>query len=69
MTAQKRGLGRGLEALLADVSTKEDQQLVSTTKLIKAIQTENANLIEEAQALKLLLDDFEALVRNLNVDN
>lgn len=64
MTTQKRGLGRGLEALLVDVSAKETR----STVLIKAIQTENANLIKEAEALKVLLDDFETLVRNLNID-
>lgn len=84
MTAQKRGLGRGLEALLVDVSTpnkvKESIQLpvrtklsdenaaISTIALMKAIQKENANLVKEVEALKDLLDDFEALVRNLNVD-
>ena len=68
MTAQKRGLGRGLEALLVDVSTQETVQLSSTTVLVKAIQTENANLIKEAEALKVLLDDFETLVRTLNID-
>ncbi len=68
MTAQKRGLGRGLEALLVDVSTQETTQLSSTTVLVKAIQTENTNLIKEAEALKVLLDDFETLVRTLNID-
>jgi ParB-like chromosome segregation protein Spo0J len=64
MMTQKRGLGRGLEALLVDVSAKETR----STVLVKAIQTENANLIKEAEALKVLLDDFETLVRNLNID-
>ena len=68
MTAQKRGLGRGLEALLIDVSTQETVQLSSTTVLVKAIQTENANLIKEAEILKVLLEDFETLVRTLNID-
>ncbi|MEI6705713.1 MAG: hypothetical protein WCK96_01115 [Methylococcales bacterium] len=64
MTAQKRGLGRGLEALLVDVFTKETEPAV----FVKAIQTENANLIKEAEVLKALLDDFETLVRTLNID-
>ncbi|MCX7068704.1 MAG: hypothetical protein NTW85_13580 [Methylococcales bacterium] len=68
MTAQKRGLGRGLEALLVDVSTQETAQLSSTSVLVKAIQTENANLIKEADVLKALLEDFETLVRTLNID-
>ena len=69
MTAQKRGLGRGLEALLVDVNNKEiDEPFNSTALLVKVIQTENANLIREAESLKALLDDFETLVRNFNVD-
>ena len=74
MTAQKRGLGRGLEALLIDVPAKESVQAApadiqtATAILVKAIQQENANLIQEAEALKALLADFETLVRNLNLD-
>jgi hypothetical protein len=63
MNAQKRGLGRGLEALLVDVSNKE-----TPTASVKTIQTENANLLKEAEVLKALLDDFETLVSNLNID-
>jgi hypothetical protein len=83
MTAQKRGLGRGLEALLVDVNAPiriretvqpapaqltDERAAIATIALMKAIQKENANLIKEVEALKDLLDDFEALVRNLNVD-
>jgi hypothetical protein len=66
MTVQKRGLGRGLEALLVDVANKE---ATPTTALIQAIQAENTNLIKETEELKALLDDFEILVSNLNTDN
>jgi hypothetical protein len=82
MTAQKRGLGRGLEALLVDVAKpvrtnevaplpaklSDDHTVIATIALMKAIQKENANLVKEVEALKDLLDDFEVLVRNLNVD-
>lgn len=81
MTAQKRGLGRGLEALLVDVSApvssiapraktqpSDDEAIISAVALMKAIQKENANLIKEVEALKELLEDFEALVQNLNID-
>jgi uncharacterized protein YlxW (UPF0749 family) len=81
MTAQKRGLGRGLEALLVDVSSpvssiaqraktqpSDDNAIISAVALMKAIQKENANLIKEVEALKELLDDFEALVQNLNIE-
>ncbi len=65
MTTQKRGLGRGLEALL----NKENKEATPNTALIQAIQTENNNLIKETEELKALLDDFEILVSNLNTDN
>jgi hypothetical protein len=88
MTAQKRGLGRGLEALLVDVTThvkareeaqlpqtqsttpelSDDHAVIAAIALMKAIQKENANLVKEVEALKELLDDFEALVQNLNID-
>jgi hypothetical protein len=69
MNVHKRGLGRGLEALLVNVASKQEaDQLNSTALLVKAIQTENANLIQEAEALKTMLDDFEILVRNFNQD-
>ena len=69
MTAQKRGLGRGLEALLTDVSIQANQSTINATSvLIQAIQQENAKLMQEAEALKVLLDDFETLVRNINLD-
>lgn len=83
MTAQKRGLGRGLEALLVDVTRPvtakedatppqvklaDDHAVIATIALMKAIQKENANLVKEVEALKELLDDFEALVQNFNID-
>ncbi|MDO9212793.1 MAG: hypothetical protein Q8Q54_14805 [Methylococcales bacterium] len=83
MTTQKRGLGRGLEALLVDVAKPvkakesvptphatlaDDHAAIATIALMKAIQKENANLIKEVEVLKDLLDDFEALVQNLNID-
>jgi hypothetical protein len=87
MTAQKRGLGRGLEALLVDVATPirakevvqlahnqpsptllDDHAVIAAITLMKAIQKENANLVKEVEALKDLLDDFEALVQNFNID-
>ena len=68
MNTPKRGLGRGLEALLIDVNQKEaEEQFNSTALLVKVIQTENANLIREAENLKALLDDFETLVREFEI--
>jgi ParB-like chromosome segregation protein Spo0J len=74
MTLKKRGLGRGLEALLVDVSTKQevpviikemDEREAMAITLIETIQNENLNLLQEAEALKMLIDEFEAMVRLL----
>ncbi len=136
MTIKKRGLGRGLEALLANVSTKEEKHPLQTlpintlqknnhlspdnmnsdeltleavvvqkiaeynseivgdentwraaqvaglqeawainkemddreavaTALIETIQKENRNLLQEAEDLRKLIDEFEAMVRRL----
>ncbi|MDP3877993.1 MAG: hypothetical protein Q8Q50_13525 [Methylobacter sp.] len=92
MTLKKRGLGRGLEALLADEPAKEEsQQQVQilpvnepvtaavqlapvmvedadnradmVVALFKSIQRENLLLREEAEVLRSLIEEFEALVR------
>lgn len=83
MSAPKRGLGRGLEALLIDIAqpviakenlerlsanSDDEHTVIAAITLMKAIQKENANLINEVHALKELLADFEALVQNLNID-
>jgi hypothetical protein len=68
MTVQKRGLGRGLEALLTDVSTQNESAINATAVLVQAIQQEKAHLIQEAETLQALLAEFERLVRNLNLD-
>ena len=91
MSLKKRGLGRGLEALLVDVSSKEGKHQLKTQPvdnlhqgihmpsddmnsdelqdiaiaLIETIQKENFNLLQEAECLRNLLDEFEAMVRNL----
>ena len=97
MTFKKRGLGRGLEALLVDVSNKEDKHQLQTLSidnlhrgihlpnddmdsdelqemdereaiaiaLIETIQKETLNLLQEAEGLKALLDEFEAMVRQI----
>ena len=69
MNTQKRGLGRGLEALLVDIQhhKETEEQFNSTALLVKVIQTENANLIREAENLKAMLEDFETMVREFNV--
>ncbi|MDO9049475.1 MAG: hypothetical protein Q7U66_17290 [Methylobacter sp.] len=93
MTLRKRGLGRGLEALLADESAKEqihqsqtvqsgeyqpskgvgqdevqvieevDDRAAMVVALFKNIQRENLILLEEAEALRKLIIEFESIVR------
>jgi ParB-like chromosome segregation protein Spo0J len=75
MTLQKRGLGRGLEVLLANTSAliglqkdpvtieKIDDRTVMAQMLIENIQREHVRLLEEAEALKSLLDEFESIIR------
>ena len=75
MTLQKRGLGRGLEVLLTNTSAliglqkdpvtieKIDDRTVMAQLLIENIQREHVRLLEEAEALKSLLDEFESIIR------
>ncbi|MGZ5008719.1 MAG: hypothetical protein ACXWFI_13770 [Methylobacter sp.] len=84
MSFRKRGLGRGLEALLAEESAKEDRQqsvkersaeevrsaAVETDKqaamvvaFFKGVQKEHHALLEEAENLKKMIEDFEAIIR------
>lgn len=75
MTLKKRGLGRGLEVLLADTSTMDDlpqpstgteltnNQVVMALALLDNLQKEKQNLLLEAEALKSLLDEFESIIR------
>jgi iron-sulfur cluster repair protein YtfE (RIC family) len=73
MALIKRGLGRGLETLLAGVSSlaglqqepvdskKVDDQ--STQTLIEHIELESHNLLKEAEALRSLIDKLESIIR------
>lgn len=85
MTFKKRGLGRGLEALLTDDSSKEekyqpvkdvsqdemqpadvaevDGRTAMVVALFKNIQREHLALLEEAEALRKLIEEFESIVR------
>jgi len=85
MTFKKRGLGRGLEALLADESVKEerhqpvkdmnqaevqpavadeeDGRTAMVVALFKNIQREHLALLEEAETLRKLIEEFESIVR------
>ncbi|MDD5461013.1 MAG: hypothetical protein PHG00_05185 [Methylococcales bacterium] len=69
MTFQKRGLGRGLEVLLTDSPALEGLQqnaVITSDKtvdrtVISKILIES--ILEEAEALKSLLDEVESIIR------
>ncbi len=85
MSLKKRGLGRGLEALLAEDSAKEekhqpvkdvrqgetqfaavaevDKQTAMVVTFFKSIQKEHQTLLEEAESLRKLIEEFESIVR------
>ncbi|MDP2903748.1 MAG: hypothetical protein Q8N96_11685 [Methylovulum sp.] len=73
MTLRKRGLGRGLEVLLADPSIQEDAQHAPLTVddrhdkqaklLFENLQKEKLNLLQEAESLKHLINEFESIIR------
>jgi hypothetical protein len=70
MSLKKRGLGRGLEVLLAESPALEGRQEAPTASvsdderaLIELIQQERINLLQEAEALKVLMDELESMIR------
>jgi peptidoglycan hydrolase CwlO-like protein len=75
MTLIKRGLGRGLEVLLADVSTLAgmqqattaandmDEQLAVAQSIIASLHKQNQQLLSEIESLKQLLDELESFIR------
>ncbi len=73
MTLKKRGLGRGLEILLADTATQENLQYPpviidnsgdeQTKLLIEHLHQEKQSLLQEAEALRHLINEFELMIR------
>jgi len=74
MNLPKRGLGRGLEALLADVSGSGKSKKISPADIkeldgqalqtvYENIQMEKLALLKEAEALKTLIAEFESIIR------
>lgn len=73
MSFIKRGLGRGLEVLLADTSSLAgteqtsandmDDRLVEAQTLIENLQKENRELRSEAETLRNLLVELESMIK------
>ena len=70
MTLKKRGLGRGLEVLLAEAPALEGlQQMPAVSENVdgqavnEIIRRERLNLLQEAEALKSFLDEVESIIR------
>lgn len=64
--AKNKRLGRGLEALLVDVPNEFGFAPPSEFER-KQFQQERAQLLQEAEQLKILLDTFEQLVLQLDI--
>lgn len=71
MTLKKRGLGRGLEVLLAEAPALEGLQQsralsedADVQALIELVRKEHLNLLQEAEDLKRMLDEFESIIRS-----
>jgi len=67
MATKAPRLGRGLEALLVDVSSEHG--LSEKTEQNNAFAQQQMQLLQEAQQLKRLLDTFEQLVQQLEFFN
>lgn len=68
----KRGLGRGLEALLTDMPAKpvtDKQSIKADAVQGRAVRQENSHLLQEAEALKTLLEELENVLSDFNPDS
>lgn len=70
MNVKKRGLGRGLEVLLADtagLNTKTQQTTVielTGHQPTASLPNEQLDLLQEAENLKAMLDELAAMIRD-----
>ncbi|QSB01770.1 hypothetical protein ACH5Y9_18660 [Methylomonas sp. BW4-1] len=67
----KRGLGRGLEALLTDMPVKSatDKPSIKADAVPgRAVRQENSHLLQEAEVLKTLLEELENALSDFNPD-
>ena len=54
----------GLQEVPVIIKEMDDREAMAIA-LIETIQKENLNLLQEAEALRKLIDEFEAMVRQL----
>jgi ParB family chromosome partitioning protein len=54
----------GLKEVPVIIKEIDDREAIAIA-LIETIQTENLNLLQEAESLRSLIDEFEAMVRHL----
>ncbi|MCF8007455.1 MAG: hypothetical protein K9K84_08605 [Methylovulum sp.] len=76
MTTKKRGLGRGLESLLADTNTEtvkssmplaetsSSENIVEQHNLVAMYKENHLDILREAEYLQQLLDDLETLLQH-----
>lgn len=76
MTTKKRGLGRGLESLLADTNTEtvkssvplaetsSSENIVEQHNLVAMYKEHHLDILREAEYLQQLLDDLETLLQH-----
>jgi hypothetical protein len=62
MSLKKRGLGRGLEVLLADTENNNEDDKAAA-QFMASLNQERQNLLQEAEAVKDFLEQLEEIIR------
>jgi hypothetical protein len=62
MSLKKRGLGRGLELLLADTENNNEDDKAAA-QFMASLNQERQNLLQEAEAVKDFLEQLEEIIR------
>jgi len=62
MSLKKRGLGRGLEVLLADTENNNEHDKAAA-KIMASLNQERQNLQQEAEAVKDYIEQLEEIIR------
>jgi hypothetical protein len=62
MSLKKRGLGRGLEVLLADTENNNEDDKAAA-QFMASLNQERQNLLQEAEAVKDFIEQLEEIIR------